>query len=217
MTTGYRSMHDRLSPHLLLSPARGPVSVPGEGRFPLLPWHLRREAVGNPNRRTIHYDRRHEPRRPTAAPAKTSRTKEEAPPPLTVADVMTRDVVSVSTVTPVSEIANVLAGKRISTVPVVCAKGRLVGIVSESDLIRRAEIGTERRRSWWRRILADVEAEAADYVRTHGRKARHVMTSRVVTATEDMTLADVADTLEKRDLKRTWGSAASQPIRKCAP
>jgi len=202
MTTSYRRMHEPLSPHLVLAPAHGPLSAPSDGRFPLLPWHLRREAVGSPNQRTVHSDRRHEPRHLTAAPNKVSRTKDESVHPMTVADVMTRDVVSVSTVTPVSEIANVMAGKRISAVPVVCAKGRLVGIVSEGDLIRRAEIGTERRRSWWHRIVADVETEAAEYVRTHGRKARHVMTSRVVTATEDMTLADVADILEKRRLKR---------------
>jgi CBS domain-containing protein len=115
---------------------------------------------------------------------------------------MTRDVVSVSTATPVNEIAGVLAGRRISAVPVVAADGTLRGIVSESDLIRRAEIGTQRRRSWWRKVFADIEAEAADYIRTHGRKARHVMTSRVVTTTEDMTLADVADVMEKRRLKR---------------
>lgn len=145
----------------------------------LLPWHMRRESLD-----------------------KASRTRGESAAPLTVADVMTRDVASVSTVTPVSEIANVLTNRRISTVPVVCAKGNLAGIVSESDLIRRVEIGTQRKRSWWRRILADIETEAIDYVRTHGRKARHVMTSRVVTATEDMTLAHVADILEARNLKR---------------
>jgi CBS domain-containing protein len=111
-------------------------------------------------------------------------------------------VVSVSTATPVSEIAGAMAGRRISAVPVVGADGSLVGIVSESDLIRRAEIGTQRRRSWWRKVLADIEAEAADYVRAHGRKARHIMTPRVVTATEDMTLVDVADVMEKRRLKR---------------
>jgi len=116
--------------------------------------------------------------------------------------VMTREVVSISTVTPVSEIAGALAGKRISAVPVVGADGRLLGIVSESDLIRRSEIGTEHRRSWWHKVFADISAEAADYVRTHGRKARHVMTPQVVTATEDMTLADVADLMEKRRLKR---------------
>jgi CBS domain-containing protein len=121
---------------------------------------------------------------------------------MTVADVMTRDVVCVSTATPVSEVANILAGKRISAVPVVGVDGRLVGIVSESDLIRRAEIGTERRRSWWRKIFTDIEAEAADYVRAHGRKAQHVMKPRVVTATEQMTLADVADLMEKHRLKR---------------
>jgi CBS domain-containing protein len=115
---------------------------------------------------------------------------------------MTRDVVCVSTATPVSEIAGVLAGRRISAVPVVAADGGLVGIISESDLIRRAEIGTQRRRSWWRKVFVDIEAEAADYVRAHGRKARHVMTPRAVTATEDMTLADVADVMEKRRLKR---------------
>jgi CBS domain-containing protein len=121
---------------------------------------------------------------------------------MTVADVMTRDVISVSTATPVSEIASALAGKRISAVPVVGADGSLLGIVSESDLIRRAEIGTQRRRFWWRKVFADASAEASDYVRAHGRQARHVMTSEVVTATEDMTLADVADIMEKRRIKR---------------
>jgi CBS domain-containing protein len=121
---------------------------------------------------------------------------------MTVADVMTRDVVSVSTATPVSEIAGALAGKRISAVPVVGADGSLLGIVSESDLIRRAEIGTQRRRSWWRKVFADASAEASDYVRAHGRQARHVITLELVTATEDMTLADVADIMEKRRLKR---------------
>ncbi|WP_244510450.1 CBS domain-containing protein [Microvirga guangxiensis] len=115
---------------------------------------------------------------------------------------MTRDVVSVSTATPVSEIASLMAGKRISSVPVVGVDGSLLGIISEGDLIRRAEIGTERRRPWWRRIFADIEAEAADYVRSHGRKARHVMTPEVVTATEDKALPDLADIMEKRRLKR---------------
>ncbi|EIM26786.1 CBS domain-containing protein [Microvirga lotononidis] len=192
MTARHKRSTEPLSPHPLPSPAFGPSSVPGDGPIDILPWRLRRETLGrSPQGTPDNQDRgsRHPP-------------EDEAPRPLTVADVMTRDVVSVSTASPVSEIAGVLAGKRISAVPVVGADGHVVGIVSESDLIRRAEIGTQRRRSWWRRILADIEAEAAEYVRTHGRKARHVMTSRVVTATEDMTLADVTDVMEKRRLKR---------------
>jgi CBS domain-containing protein len=202
MTASYRRSTEPLSPHLMPSLAFGPSPAPDDGRITLLPWRLRREAIGRPDLGTSHYDKRYEPRHSAAAPEKASRTKGEPAHPMTVADVMTRDMVSVSTATPVSEIAGVLAGKRISAVPVVGADGRLVGIVSESDLIRRAEIGTERRRSWWHKVFADISAEAADYVRAHGRKARHVMTPRVVTATEDMTLADIADVMEKRRLKR---------------
>ncbi len=183
MTTRHRRSTEPLSPHLLLSLAHGQT---------LLPWRLRREAVGRSTEGTPHGpDRRSH--HPSAG---------EAPSPLTVADVMTRDVVSVSTATPVSEVAGALAGKRISAVPVVGADGSLLGIVSQGDLFRRAEIGTERRRSWWRKVFVDISAEAADYVRAHGRKARHVMTSGTVTATEDMTLADVAEVMEKRGLKR---------------
>lgn len=192
MTASIRPMNDPLSPHLLLSLALGQSPVPDDGgRIALMPWRLRREALGR-SPGTLH-GRGHGPQHPPAG---------EAPPELTVADVMTRDVISVSTATPVSEIAGALAAKRISAVPVVGVDGMLVGIVSESDLIRRAEIGTERRRSWWRKIIADVEAESAEYVRAHGRKAQHVMTAPVVTTTEDMTLADVADVMEKRRLKR---------------
>jgi CBS domain-containing protein len=191
MTANRRRPTEPLSPHLMPSSAFGPSFVPDDSRIDLLPWRLRRESLGHSMQGGPHdQDRRSQ--HPSAGDA----------PLLTVADVMTRDVVSVSTATPVSEIAGVLAGKRISAVPVVGADGHLRGIVSESDLIRRAEIGTQRRRPWWRKIFVDIEAEAADYVRAHGRKARHVMTPRVVTATEDMTLADVADVMEKRRLKR---------------
>jgi CBS domain-containing protein len=193
MTVSYRHSTEPLLPHLLLpSLALGQSPAPGDGRITLLPWRLRREALGRATQGGPRDQGRGSQHPPLG----------EAPPPLTVADVMTRDVVSVSTATPVSEIAGALAGKRISAVPVVGADGSLLGLVSEGDLIRRAEIGTQRRRSWWHKVFVDSSAEASDYVRTHGRKARHVMTPQVVTATEDMTLADVADVMEKRRLKR---------------
>ncbi|QRM35964.1 CBS domain-containing protein [Microvirga sp. VF16] len=193
MTTSCRRSPEPLSPHLLPSLALGPSPVPdGDGHITLLPWRLRRESLGRSTQGGPHGEGCKSQLPPVG----------KAPPPLTVADVMTRDVVSVSTATPVSEIAGALAGKRISGVPVVGADGSLLGIVSEGDLIRRAEIGTQRRRSRLAKVFADISAEASDYVRAHGRKARHVMTSQVVTATEDMTLADVADVMEKRHLKR---------------
>ena len=191
MTANRRRSTEPLSPHLMPSLAVGPLPAPDDGRITLLPWRLRRESLGHS---------------PQGAPDNHGGRSQPPPtgdaPLLTVADVMTRDVVSVSTTTLVNEIAGVLAGNRISAVPVVGADGSLIGIISESDLIRRAEIGTQRRRSWWRKVFVDIEADAADHVRAHGRKARHVMTSRVVTTTEHMTLADVADVMEKRRLKR---------------
>lgn len=193
MTARHHRSTEPLSPHLLLSLALGQSPAPDDGgRITLLPWRLRREALGRSTQDELHHQGH-----------RSQQTSDgEAASPLAVADLMTRDVVSVSTATPVSEIANVLAGKRISAVPVVSADGSLLGIISEGDLIRRAEIGTERRRSWWRKILVDISADASDYVRAHGRKARHVMTPQVVTTTEDMTLADVAAVMEKRRLKR---------------
>lgn len=193
MTALHHSSTGPLSPHRLLSLALGQSNAPDDGgRIALMPWRLRRESLGRPPADESR-DQHHTSQHPPAG---------EAPPDLTVADVMTRSVVSVSTATPVSEIARALAAKRISAVPVVSVDGSPLGIVSEGDLLRRAEIGTQRRRSWWRKLIADTEAVSADYVRTHGSKARHVMTSPVVTATEDMTLADAADVMERRRLKR---------------
>ena len=70
------------------------------------------------------------------------------------ADVMTTDVITVDPETTVQSLATLLAERGISGAPVVDASGHLVGVISEGDLLHRAEIGTarrhrERRRSWW--------------------------------------------------------------------
>ena len=116
--------------------------------------------------------------------------------------VMTADVVTVKPDTNVREIAKILLKRRISAVPVVDEADKLVGIVSEGDLMRRAEIGTEERESWWLALLADPEDEALEYVRTHGSRASDVMTRRVITVGEDATLRDVAAVLEHNRIKR---------------
>jgi CBS domain-containing protein len=122
--------------------------------------------------------------------------------PRTVADIMTRDVISVSPDTRVREIAEMLVRNRVSAVPVVDDERRLVGIVSEDDLVRRAEIGTERDRRWWTEMFRDTSEVAGDYIKAHGRKAKDVMTPRPVAATDDMSLDEVARLLEKRRVKR---------------
>ena len=88
------------------------------------------------------------------------------------ADVMTPNVITVSPDATVREIAERLLANRISAVPVVDADGGLLGIVSEGDLIRRAETETERRENWWLRVFATQDEEASKYVKEHGWPGR---------------------------------------------
>jgi CBS domain-containing protein len=117
-------------------------------------------------------------------------------------DVMTTRVVSVGLETPVEEIARLLLTHRISAVPVLDDTGALAGIVSEGDLIRRADTGTARHASWWRSLTADFEDRAREYTRTYGTRAADVMTRHLVTVGLDTPLAEVARVLEERRIKR---------------
>jgi len=121
---------------------------------------------------------------------------------LTAADVMTSTVVTVSPDALVPEVARLLQDHRISGVPVVDAGGKLIGIVSEGDLIGHAGAIGEQRRSWWLRLLTGDDALARDYARTHARTAEEVMTSRLVTVPETASLAEIAHLMEKHGIKR---------------
>ena len=121
-------------------------------------------------------------------------------------DVMTTEVVTVSPETTVQDLAKILSEKGISGAPVVDANQRLVGIVSEGDLLHRAETGTERRvqrrRSWWLESVAAEEELARDYVKAHGRSVADIMTREVIAAEETTDLADLAMLLETKRIKR---------------
>lgn len=116
--------------------------------------------------------------------------------------VMTRDVVTVAPDMPVRDVARVLVENRISAAPVVDADGRVVGIVSEGDLMLRAEPGARRPRSWWLWLLTSDDDEAAAFVKAHGRRVSEVMTRDIVTVEENTPLAEVARILEERHIKR---------------
>lgn len=117
-------------------------------------------------------------------------------------DIMTTAVVTATPETPVIEIARRLLKRRISALPVVDTEGRVVGIVSEGDLMRQPQAGGPRPRSWWIALVTGTEDQARDFLKSHGRLARDVMTSNPVTVGEDASLEEIATLLEKRRIKR---------------
>src|SRR6516162_6520503 len=121
---------------------------------------------------------------------------------MNAADVMVTNVITVGPDARVQDVAHIFLTNRISAVPVVGNDGKILGIVSEGDLMRRAEAGTGRRRSWWLCLVAGKEVLAAEYVKEHSRKVADVMTRDVITAAPDTPLRDVANLLEKNSIKR---------------
>ena len=118
------------------------------------------------------------------------------------ADVMTRRVITVAPDASVLQAARLMLQNRISGLPVVDARGQLVGIVTEGDFLRRAETGTERRRPSWLQFFMSSGKLAEEYVRTHGRKVEEVMSRTPQTVAEDATLEEVVRTMERAGVKR---------------
>jgi CBS domain-containing protein len=117
-------------------------------------------------------------------------------------DVMTADVITVAPDTSIRTVAELLVIQGISGVPVL-DKGVLVGIVTEGDLLHRAEIGTAARPiSWWSRIFKNKAQLAAEYSREHSNHVVDVMTKNVVTVEETTPIADIADLLGQRKIRR---------------
>ena len=97
-----------------------------------------------------------------------------------VADVMTRNVISIAPDATVEDAVNQMLSRQISGLFVVDKAGDLAGVITEGDLLRRDELGTERHRPWWLRLLASPARQAADFTRANGRHVRDVMTEDVV-------------------------------------
>jgi CBS domain-containing protein len=116
--------------------------------------------------------------------------------------IMTRSVITIAPDATILEAAKTMLQHHVSGLPVVDAAGRLVGIVSEGDFIRRSEIGTQRKRGRWLKFLLGAGAAATDYVHEHGRKVSEVMTTDPVTVAEDATLEQIVTSMETNGVKR---------------
>jgi CBS domain-containing protein len=117
-------------------------------------------------------------------------------------DVMTSGVITVGENASVQEVAKLMADHGISAVPVVDRDHRVIGMVSEGDLLHRAETGTERSRSWWLEMVASTNRLATEYVKSHSGKVKDVMTRDVISVTDETAVADIAILLETNRIKR---------------
>jgi CBS domain-containing protein len=117
-------------------------------------------------------------------------------------DVMVRDVVTVSPEDDIADVIKLLAEHDISALPVVDDDDHVVGVISEADLIHREEIGTGKHRPWWLEALTPASTLANEFAKSHGRRVSELMSTDIVSASEDTPLGQIATLLEKHRIKR---------------
>ncbi|WP_255542978.1 CBS domain-containing protein [Azospirillum sp. INR13] len=117
-------------------------------------------------------------------------------------DLMTPRVITIGADATIADAAKKMLENNISGMPVVDAAGKVVGIISEGDLLRRVELGTERHRSWWLGLVSGGTLPAEDFVKSHARKVTDVMTAHVTTVDESASPEEVVRLMETRRIKR---------------
>ncbi len=117
-------------------------------------------------------------------------------------EVMTKRVISIESHASIVQAIRTMLKNRISGLPVLDRRGKLVGVITEGDLLHRHEIGTEIKRHAWLDALFGPEQSANDYVRAHGTTVGEVMTRRPVTVLEDSSLDRVVRLMEQHRIKR---------------
>jgi CBS domain-containing protein len=115
---------------------------------------------------------------------------------------MVRAVATTTPETTVEEASRLMINLRISGIPVLDRSGQLVGIITEGDLLRRAETGTARRRSRWSEWFSPNSRLAEQYVKSHARRVEDIMTREVVSVEELASLAEIAELMETKRIKR---------------
>jgi CBS domain-containing protein len=117
-------------------------------------------------------------------------------------DVMTKPVISIGAQRTVASAIEIMLNRRISGLPVVDDAGRLTGMITEGDFLRRSELGTERKRPRWLEIFISSGKLADEYTQSRARKISEIMTTDPITATEDSPLEDIVALMEKHRIKR---------------
>jgi len=117
-------------------------------------------------------------------------------------DIMSRRVITVKRDSDLQQAIAIMLEHGISGMPVTNENGALVGMLTEGDLLRRSELGTERRRPRWLEFLIGPGKLAAEYTHAHGRSVADAMSESLHYATPDMPLQQVVDMMERQRIKR---------------
>jgi CBS domain-containing protein len=118
------------------------------------------------------------------------------------ADLMSRDVITVTADMPVSEVAQMILNRKITSLPVVDDEGGLIGIVSEGDLVRCSRSNRDAHRSWWLTLLTGANSEQSDMLSLGDRQVGDVMSKDVLLASENESLPQLIELLSRRRIKR---------------
>ena len=117
-------------------------------------------------------------------------------------DVMTSPVISVGPDASVLEAIRIMLQQRVSGLPVINKEGRVVGMITEGDLLRREETGTQRQRPRWLEFLVGPGKLADEYTRSRGRKVGEIMSDNPRTISDDTPLDEIVKMMEKHQIKR---------------
>ncbi|MDE2361356.1 MAG: CBS domain-containing protein [Hyphomicrobiales bacterium] len=118
------------------------------------------------------------------------------------AELMTSPAVTISSDAKIDDAVRLMIDRKLSGLPVVDAYGRLAGILTEGDLLRRAELGTQRKRPRWLEFLFGPGVEALDYVHAHGRRVSEIMSDNPVWVLERTPIEEIVELMEKKHVKR---------------
>jgi CBS domain-containing protein len=119
-----------------------------------------------------------------------------------VSQAMSTKVITIQPDASIAEAIDLMLGSHVSGLPVVDREGTLVGLLSEGDLLRRAELGTQKPRARWIEVLLGPGKAAETYVQTHGRKVEELMTADPIAIAPGADLSEAVDLLNRHKIKR---------------
>jgi CBS-domain-containing membrane protein len=121
---------------------------------------------------------------------------------VTVADIMTRDIVAIDQDKPYKEIVEILISEGVSALPVVDAQGRVIGVVSEADLLHKEEHADQTQGDSPPMFASSRTRQAWD--KSSGRVAKDLMSSPVRTVRVDTPISKAARWLARSEVRRLF-------------